>query len=137
MPAPGRGALPLAVETAVELAVNGTVITTLMCTPCDLDVLAIGHLFTKGLVSSFDDVAGIGREGTGIDVRLKRPPARSGYRDLPPGGNTAAAGQDALRWRDTQPPAPADPAHPPTLAADAHHHPWRFPLRAARSDGLV
>ncbi len=53
---PDPHTLPLAPEKAVVLEVNGTAIATLMCTPRDLDVLAIGHLRTSGAISSPDEV---------------------------------------------------------------------------------
>jgi formate dehydrogenase assembly factor FdhD len=48
---PDPRALPLAMEKAVALEVNGTGIATLMCTPRDLDVLALGHLLTRGIIA--------------------------------------------------------------------------------------
>ncbi len=54
--APDRRAFPLAMEEAVVLEVNGAGVATLMCTPRDLDVLALGHLLTGGVISSPDEV---------------------------------------------------------------------------------
>jgi formate dehydrogenase assembly factor FdhD len=53
---PDSRALPLAMEKAVALEVNGKCIATLMCTPIDLDLLALGHLLTTGRMVSLDEV---------------------------------------------------------------------------------
>ncbi|MBC8591001.1 formate dehydrogenase accessory sulfurtransferase FdhD [Wansuia hejianensis] len=48
-----------AVEMPVELWVNNKIITTFMCTPSDLEELAIGHLLTRGMIkdiSHIDDI---------------------------------------------------------------------------------
>jgi len=73
MPAvPDPRAYPLAVEEAVTFEVNGTIVATLMCTPRDLEVLALGYLFTRGAIASRDDVAGIRTDAHGVRVRLRR-----------------------------------------------------------------
>jgi FdhD protein len=54
--APDPRSFPLAPEKAVVLEVNGTPVASLMCTPRDLDVLALGHLRTSGAISSPDEV---------------------------------------------------------------------------------
>ncbi len=46
----------LAPESAVTLEVNGRDLVTLMCSPFDLEVLALGHLFSGGLIASMDEV---------------------------------------------------------------------------------
>ena len=46
----------LAPESAVTLEVNGKDIVTLMCSPFDLELLALGHLFSGGLIASMDEV---------------------------------------------------------------------------------
>lgn len=51
-------ALPFAVEMPVELWVNGVKTVTFMCTPCDLEELAIGHLLTRGMLK---DISAIDR----------------------------------------------------------------------------
>lgn len=48
--------LPSAVEMPVELWVNEVKITTFMCTPYDLEDLAIGHLLTRGMISDISKV---------------------------------------------------------------------------------
>ena len=59
MTAPDPRPLPLAPEQAVALEANGASIATLMCTPRDLDVLAIGNLLTGGIIASIDDVESV------------------------------------------------------------------------------
>lgn len=51
--------LPSAVEMPVELWVNDIKITTFMCTPLDLEDLAIGHLLTRGMISDISKIKNI------------------------------------------------------------------------------
>ncbi|GAB1431378.1 formate dehydrogenase accessory sulfurtransferase FdhD [Spirochaetota bacterium] len=51
---------PLAQETAVELLANGQKVAVLMCTPHNLDDLAVGHLFSRGMINNPDRVLTIG-----------------------------------------------------------------------------
>ncbi len=55
----------------------------------------------------------------------------------PPCGGCIAARQDAVGRRGSRPSAPPRPAHSPELEEDAHHVSGRWPLRAARGDGVV
>lgn len=48
--------LPSAVEMPVELWVNNKKITTFMCTPYDLEDLAIGHLLTRGMITDISKI---------------------------------------------------------------------------------
>ncbi|MDD5467254.1 MAG: formate dehydrogenase accessory sulfurtransferase FdhD [Anaerolineales bacterium] len=45
------------VEAPVNLTVNGQVWLSFMCTPVDLEALAIGFLFNEGVIQSMDEVA--------------------------------------------------------------------------------
>lgn len=54
------GPLPLAQEVPVELMANGDRVAVLMCTPCNLDDLAAGHLFTRGMLRDPSRVLTIG-----------------------------------------------------------------------------
>jgi FdhD protein len=60
------------VEQEIILSVNGKALVRLMCTPTQLQALAIGFLFNEGLIESTDDVAAIGscKNGRGLDVWL-------------------------------------------------------------------
>ncbi len=44
------------VETPVTLTVNGQVWLTLMCTPTDLEALAVGFLYNEGVITSKADI---------------------------------------------------------------------------------
>jgi FdhD protein len=81
---PDPNTLPLAPEKAVVLEVNGTPIVTLMCTPCDLDVLAIGYLRTSGIISSLGEVLKlvISPDNVRVSVRCSSDTA-SGTQPLP------------------------------------------------------
>ena len=54
------GLLPLAQEAPVELVANGNRVAVLMCTPRNLDDLAAGHLFTRGMLKDPSRVLTIG-----------------------------------------------------------------------------
>ena len=60
MESPMPSGAPLAPETPVELVANGTRIAVLMCTPRNLDDLAAGHLFSRGMLRDPDAVLTIG-----------------------------------------------------------------------------
>ncbi len=44
------------VEELITVMVEGVGSFALMCTPCDVEALAIGFAFSEGVISSFDDV---------------------------------------------------------------------------------
>jgi len=58
---------PLAPETPVELTANGERVAVLMCTPLNLDDLAVGHLFARGMLR---DPAGVLTVGACADLRV-------------------------------------------------------------------
>lgn len=62
-------------EKAVSLTVNGEVWLSLMCTPIDLEALAIGFLFNEGFIQSMADVADVRpcKNLENIDVWLNEP----------------------------------------------------------------
>lgn len=66
-----RGVVPT--EAVITLHVNGEVLVRLMCTPTRLKDLALGFLFSEGLIESLEDVAVVELcgDGEGIDVWLK------------------------------------------------------------------
>ncbi len=47
-------------EAPVNLVVNNKKIITFMCTPLDLEDLALGHLYTRGMMQTIDELLGIG-----------------------------------------------------------------------------
>ena len=62
----------LIVETPVSLTVNGTVWLTFMCTPTQLEALAVGFLFNEGVIKDFSEVADVRvcEHGDNVDVWL-------------------------------------------------------------------
>ena len=61
-------------EAPVALTVNGQVWLTFMCTPVELEALAVGFLFNEGVINSMAEVAAVRVCPTGdnVDVWLRR-----------------------------------------------------------------
>jgi FdhD protein len=59
-------------ETAVDLTVNGQVWMSFMCTPDDLEALAVGFLFNEAVIQSADELASVRvcENGDNVDVWL-------------------------------------------------------------------
>ena len=59
-------------ETPVSLTVNGQVWLTFMCTPIQLEALAVGFLFNEGIIADFSEVADVRvcKHGDNVDVWL-------------------------------------------------------------------
>lgn len=66
------------VEAPVSLTINGEPWATLMCTPTDLEALAVGFLYNEGVVDKLGDVADVRlcEHGDNVDVWLSRPAER-------------------------------------------------------------
>jgi FdhD protein len=94
--APDPRAFRFAAEQAVEIEVNGGLLATLMCTPRDLDVLALGHLLTRGAISSPGDVASLRVDGDAGRVTIRCTPAKPAVRPLRRGETFAIA--SIHRW---------------------------------------
>jgi len=62
------------VETPVSLTVNGEVWLTFMCTPVDLEAMAVGFLYNEGVIESMDEVEDmrVCEHGDNVDVWLNR-----------------------------------------------------------------
>jgi len=60
------------VETPVSLTVNGAVWLSFMCTPVDLEAMAVGFLYNEGVIEKMADVADIRvcEHGDNVDVWL-------------------------------------------------------------------
>lgn len=60
------------VEAPVSLTVNGQVWLSFMCTPVDLEALAVGFLFTEGVIHSRDEIVStrVCPTGDNVDVWL-------------------------------------------------------------------
>jgi len=73
------------VEFALQIRVNGSIITSMPCTPASLEELVIGFLFGEGMIGSADDITEIRMdEDKGVaDVHVAADPLPD-YTDLPP-----------------------------------------------------
>ena len=62
------------VESPVSLTVTGQVWLTFMCTPVELEALAVGFLFNEGILESMEEVADVRvcEHGDNVDVWLNR-----------------------------------------------------------------
>src|SRR5512135_427745 len=62
------------VETPVSLTINGSAWLSFMCTPVDLEALAVGFLYDEGVIDSMDEVADVRvcEHGDNVDVWLNR-----------------------------------------------------------------
>jgi len=62
------------VETPVSLTVNGEVWLTFMCTPVNLEAMAVGFLYNEGIIESKDELADVRvcEHGDNVDVWLNR-----------------------------------------------------------------
>jgi FdhD protein len=60
------------VETPVSLTINGEAWITFMCTPVDLEALAVGFLYNEGIIENMDEVADVRvcEHGDNVDVWL-------------------------------------------------------------------
>ena len=60
------------VEMPVSLTVNGKVWLTFMCTPVDVEALAVGFLYNEGIIESMEDVVDVRvcEHGDNVDVWL-------------------------------------------------------------------
>jgi FdhD protein len=63
---------PVIVEKSVSLTVNGEIWLSFMCTPVDLEAMAVGFLFNEGIIESSDEVASfhLCSAGDNIDIWL-------------------------------------------------------------------
>lgn len=62
------------VETPVSLTINGSAWLSFMCTPVDLEALAIGFLYDEGVISAMSEVEDVRvcEHGDNVDVWLNR-----------------------------------------------------------------
>ncbi len=61
------------VETPVTLAVNGRVWLTFMCTPIDLEALAVGFIYNEGIIKNKEEIelVKVCPSGDNVDIWLK------------------------------------------------------------------
>ncbi len=69
----GRSSALDSVVTELSLAItlNNHEVAALLCSPTDLDYLAVGFLFSEGLIETKDDIKGIEVEGEAGAVRVE------------------------------------------------------------------
>lgn len=62
------------VETPVSLTINGNAWLSFMCTPVDLEALAVGFLYDEGVINSMSEVEDVRvcQHGDNVDVWLSR-----------------------------------------------------------------
>ncbi len=88
-------------ETPVALTVNGHAWITFMCTPTDLEALAVGFLFNEGIVKKKEEVelVQVCPRGDNVDVWLKHPVKKPKQWRRTSGctGGTTAVMPDGLR----------------------------------------
>ncbi len=62
------------VETPVSLTINGEPWITFMCTPIELEAMAVGFLYNEGVIDGAEDVADVRvcEHGDNVDVWLNR-----------------------------------------------------------------
>ncbi|MBN2561364.1 MAG: formate dehydrogenase accessory sulfurtransferase FdhD [Phycisphaerae bacterium] len=60
---PARDHCEVVVETLLTIMVEGAGSFAVMCTPCDAVALAIGFVFSEGMISGVDDVIKLSRRG--------------------------------------------------------------------------
>jgi FdhD protein len=67
----------VAVETACILKVNGETLVTLLCTPSELEAMAVGFLLSEGLLQSRQSFLSVtlDKKNTAVDIGLKDLPA--------------------------------------------------------------
>jgi FdhD protein len=61
----------IAVETIISIFANGKPISSILCSPVLEKELAIGYLFTTGILESFEEIQSIEVENYNIDFRFK------------------------------------------------------------------
>ena len=62
-------------ESSVSLTVNGEIWLSFMCTPIDLEALAVGFLFNEGIIQRFEEVAIVRacENNQNVDIWLHNP----------------------------------------------------------------
>lgn len=112
-------ALPLAPESPVALFVDGVRLAVLMCTPCDIDELAVGHLFSRGIIASRGD---LGALSVCPDMRSVKVTTMTGAgRSAKPEGiipSACGGGAPVAAWGAVESPAAIPDAVLPPIALE-------------------
>lgn len=61
----------VASERTVTLYINGEALVSLLCSPVELDSLAVGFLISEGILPSSDDLISVKVQGESVNVSLK------------------------------------------------------------------
>ena len=74
----------VAVEQALTIAIDGVGSFTVMCTPCDVEALAVGFAFSEGMIAGLDDIVKLShtRDPLGIAMQLDQPERVASRRNL-------------------------------------------------------
>ncbi len=66
-------------ELPLTVTLNNREVVTLLCSPTDLEYLAVGFLFSEGLIETKDDIKGIKVDGEAGVVRVEAKEVSSSY----------------------------------------------------------
>ena len=101
------------VESPVSLTVNGEVWLTFMCTPVNLEEMAVGFLYNEGVIESMEEVEHVRvcEHGDNVDVWLNRSVAQPASWRRTSGCTGGVTAVDALARAMTR------------IASDADHSP--------------
>lgn len=121
--------LPLAPESPVALYVDGKRLAVLMCSPFELDELAIGHLFARGIIASQKDLSALSICPDMRSVKIKTV-SGAGASFETEGLVYSACGAGRIEITPP-PPAIAAPAAPPPLFTLGELSAWAKAMFAA------
>jgi FdhD protein len=81
---PGPADDPVVCEADLTVAVEDVGSFTIMCTPTNVEALAVGFLFAEGFIDDMDDVAAlaVGESPLAVAVRLDSPSGRAVGRNM-------------------------------------------------------
>lgn len=90
----------LAEERRVEIHLGGALYASIMATPAGLDDLALGYLFSEGVIEAEAEVVDLKVKGLKVEVTLNRPSPGP-----PPRARSSGFGLGAVSLSDTAPTA--------------------------------
>lgn len=86
-------------ERRVEIYVNGRPYLSVMATPAQLDYLAIGYLFSEGVINNCADIKSISIEALNVMVEVE---AQAALRDTPARARSSGFGLGSVTLGDIQ-----------------------------------